>query len=307
MADRINALDLNLLKVFRALYESRNATRAAARVGLTQPSVSRALQKLRLTFSDPLFEWKAAEMRPTPLAHSLFPLIAGSLDAAEAVLSKVDEFDPMRTETNFVLGMTDYVCAVMMGELARHIRKTAPGVTLTQRPIAAFEACQALCEGQVEFAVVSQKPNEPEVDCQPLFSDDYVVLADARRHDPPGATFPLTTYVQLKHVLVSYAGGRWGWIDDVLEDLGYSRRLEMVVGSFSAVPDLVLDSDMVAAVPRRLAATVARSTPLRVFDLPFPSMTLHFHLAWKRRGVLTPAQRWLSEQIHWVCEGLDAP
>lgn len=306
MADRINALDLNLLKVFRALYEARNATKAAARVGLTQPSVSRALQKLRLTFSDPLFEWKAAEMRPTPLAHSLFPLIAGSLDAAEAVLIKVDEFDPMRTETTFVVGMTDYISTVMLGDLARHIRKTAPGVTLTLRPVAAFEACQALGEGQVEFAFVSHKPNEAEIDSQPLFSDDYVVLADARRHDLPGSTFPLTTYVQLKHVLVSYAGARWGWVDDVLEDLGYSRRLEMVVSSFSAVPDLVIGTDVVAAVPRRIANTYARTLPVKAYDLPFPSMTLHFHLAWKRRGVLTPAQRWLSEQIHWVSETLDS-
>lgn len=140
MADLVNSLDLNLLKVFRALYETESTTHAAEILGISQSAVSRALAKLRVSFKDLLFEWRRSRMMPTSTAHTLLADIQAALAGAERTLSHMHRFELQATTNSFALGLTDHATFAFFGELFAEIRREAPNVKINLLTLGANEA-----------------------------------------------------------------------------------------------------------------------------------------------------------------------
>src|SRR5580693_4569109 len=149
----IRAVDLNLLKAFDALMTERAVTRAAARIGLSQPAMSHALSRLRGLFADELFVRAATGMEPTTRAREIAPLVTAAIEHIEAALSLGAGFDPARSAAIFTAGMAEYAEVALVGQLARGFAREAPAATLRLLPASGAEIVEGLDRGTIDVAV----------------------------------------------------------------------------------------------------------------------------------------------------------
>src|SRR5947208_9739979 len=148
----IRGVDLNLLKAFDALMTERAVTRAAARIGLSQPAMSHALSRLRGLFADELFVRAAAGMEPTTRAHEIAPLVTAAIEHIEAALRLGAGFDPATSAAIFTAGMAEYAEIALVGRLARAFAAQAPGATLRLTPASGHAALEQLDHGEIDVA-----------------------------------------------------------------------------------------------------------------------------------------------------------
>lgn len=298
MADLINSLDLNLLKVFRALFQTQSTTRASEMLNVSQSAVSRALSKLRASFNDPLFEWRGNTMQPSALARALQADIEAALNGAERALAQVAQFDPATARTCFTLGLTDYAIHAIFPKLFSRIRQEAPNVSINLRNVSVHDALRRLSEGQIEFAIVSQKMDQADFTTEELFTEDYVVIGDAALvQADPGTVMPIDTYLSHQHSLCSFSGVQHGWVDDVLEERGLRREIQFVFEAFSPMISNLGRTNLLATVPRRLMPFARDIFGLSHWELPFPSAEHKFQLVMRRQHRQTPARAWFHQTI----------
>lgn len=145
---RFKGLDLNLLVVFDALMETRSVTRAAERIGLTQPATSAALRRLRDYFRDEIVVAVGKRMHPTPFAEALHPQIQQALRRVERAISMPTEFDPSTSTRRFRIIGSDYIMVAVLVPLIERFARTAPGVRIeiiqpNEHSVAELEAGRA--------------------------------------------------------------------------------------------------------------------------------------------------------------------
>ena len=294
----LNALDLNLLLAFEALYEERHVTRAAARVGLGQSSLSGALARLRAVFGDELFTRGRNGMMPTARARELSVAVGQALATLRAAIEQSPRFDAATSSRVFHIATSDYGEAILLPPLVRRLRATAPGIALNvtrteflfQPPFARLEA------GDVDLALgffdeVSRAHTGALA--RRLGVDEFVCVLRAgnprvRHH------LTLRALLDLDHVRINYPGDHGaGMIDTLLRSRGLKRNVPLTVSHFLSIPPLVAATDLVGFLPARLARLAVRSHRLRVFKVPLPLRPLPMSMAWHERREHDPAHAWL--------------
>jgi DNA-binding transcriptional LysR family regulator len=285
----IRAVDLNLLKAFDALMTERAVTRAADRIGLSQPAMSHALS-LRGVFADELFVRAAAGMEPTARAREIGPLVTAAIEHIEAALRLGAGFNPATSTTTFTAGMAEYAEIALVGPLARAFARKASGATLRLLPATGRELVEQLDRGAIDVAVAHVNSLPAHIEATVLLRDPFVVVA---RPDHPDAARPmgLEAYAAQSHVLVSPRGATTGALDRILVDFGLKRRIALFVATYLAVPAAVAASDLIATVPRRIAEQIAANAAIAITPLPIDFATT-VSMAWHRRSTGDPAQSW---------------
>ena len=297
----IRAVDLNLLKAFDALMAERAVTRAAGRIGLSQPAMSHALARLRGLFADDLFVRNATGMEPTARAREIAPFIAAAIEQIEAALNLGVGFDPARSTATFTAGMAEYAEVALVGRLASTFAMEAPGATLRLLPAAGGAIADDLDRGAIDVAVAHVMNVPPQVEHEVLLRDPFVVVM---REGHPAAARPwsLDAYAAQDHLLVSPRGLTEGALDRILVDFGLKRRIALLVATYLAVPAALGQSDLVATVPSRTAAQIARSGEIRVLPLPI-DFAMTVSIAWHRRATSDPAQTWFRALLVEAARG----
>ncbi len=291
----IRAVDLNLLKAFDALMNERAVTRAAGRIGLSQPAMSHALSRLRSLFADDLFVRTATNMEPTARAREIAPLVATAIEHIEAALSLGAGFDPARSAAIFTAGMAEYAEIALVGQLARAFGREAPGATLRLLPASGHQTIEQLDHGAIDVAVAHLPHVPAHIESMVLLRDPFVVVA---RKDHPATAQPLSleAYAAQDHVLVSPRGATSGALDGILVDFGLKRRLALLVATYLAVPAALAASDLVATVPRRTARQIAATAEIAIMPLPI-DFAMTVSMAWHRRAASDPAQAWFRAML----------
>jgi DNA-binding transcriptional LysR family regulator len=287
----IRAVDLNLLKALDALMTERAVTRAAARIGLSQPAMSHALSRLRGVFADELFVRAATGMEPTARAREIAPLVTAAIEHIEAALRLGAGFDPATSAAIFTAGMAEYAEIALVGPLALAFARDAPGATLRLLPATGRETVEQLERGAIDVAVAYVGNRLPaHIDATVLLRDPFVVVA---RQDHPVAAQPMSleAYAAQNHVLVSPRGDTTGALDRILVDFGLRRRIALLVATYLAVPAALAGSDLIATVPRRVAEQIAANAAITITPLPIDFATT-VSMAWHRRAAGDPAQSW---------------
>jgi DNA-binding transcriptional LysR family regulator len=286
----IRAVDLNLLKAFDALMAERAVTRAAARIGLSQPAMSHALSRLRSLFADELFVRTATRMEPTARAREIAPLIAAAIEHVEAALRLGAGFDPATSAATFTAGMAEYAEIALVGKLVCAFARNAPGATLRLLPASGTGIAEQLDRGVIDVAVAHVGNLPAHIDAAVLLRDPFVVIA---REGHPVASRPLSleAYAAQNHVLVSPRGSTTGALDRILVDFGLKRRIALLVATYLAVPAALAASDLVATVPRRVAGQIAATAAIAITPLPI-DFAMTVSMAWHRRAAGDPAQSW---------------
>jgi DNA-binding transcriptional LysR family regulator len=285
----VRAVDLNLLKAFDALMTERAVTRAAARIGLSQPAMSHALSRLRGVFGDELFVRTANGMEPSARAREIAPLIAAAIEHVETALRLGAGFDPATSAATFTAGMAEYAEIALVGPLARMFAREAPGATLRLLP--ALGVAEQLDRGLIDVAVAHLGNNLPApIEAAVLLHDPFVVVA-RQGHPMTARPMSLEDYAAQNHVLVSPRGATTGALDRILVDFGLKRRIALLVATYLAVPAALAAGDLIATVPRRVAAQIAATAAIAIAPLPI-DFAMTVSMAWHRRAAGDPAQSW---------------
>jgi DNA-binding transcriptional LysR family regulator len=297
----IRAVDLNLLKAFDALISERAVTRAAGRIGLSQPAMSHALSRLRSLFADDLFVRTQTGMEPTARAREIAPLVSAAIEHIEAALNLGVGFDPAKSAGIFTAGMAEYAEVALVGRLARAFADEAPRATLRLLPLNGAEAADQLERGAIDVAVAHLRALPTPIESQMLLRDPFVVVL--RKGHPLAAAGALSieAYAAQRHILVSPRGDTSGAIDRILVDLGLRRRISLLVATYLALPAALAASDLVATVPSRTARQIALTAEIEILPLPI-DLAMTVSMAWHRRAASEPAQAWFRALLTAAAE-----
>ena len=300
-------LDLNLLRVFDEVMAERSLTRAAHNLSLTQPAVSNALRRLRDALGDELVRRAGQGMEPTPHALALWPSVRQALRQLQTALVP-QSFEPTQASSTFVLAMADATAAELMGGLAIRLQQLAPGVSLRVVPLTTRDPRKLLTEGLADLALgyfpavltdltARAQTGEPvNFAHQRLYAGEYVCVM---RKDHPLAQVPLTldTYCAARHLLVSFSGRPYGYVDEALSSLGRQRRIVLTVNQFFTAGRVVVNSDLLTVLPWHFVPTTGMSEQLVVRPLPLDVPPVHVEALWHERQHDQPAHQWLRQQL----------
>jgi DNA-binding transcriptional LysR family regulator len=297
----LSGFDLNLLKVLDALLSEGSTVAAARRVGLSQPAVSAALARLRLSLGDPLFVRQGQRLVPTDFATALRTPLRTALDDLEGLLSGYRAFDPARDTARFVLTGSDFLAELLMPKLARDILPGAPGLTFQLINLEPSDYMLHIREGLADLAIAPAFAVADWAERDTVFLSEFAVICrtghPAAAALADGEVFPLDVFCALPHVTFSVEGLLETQSDRVLAGMGRRRRVAMTIADFSGVYLAVAQSDLIAVIPRELAVHAARTLPLRVYRPPFPVGPFPIAMAWHRRSSRNAAHRWLRETL----------
>ena len=293
----LDRFDLNLLIVLDVLLEERNVTKASERLHIGQSAASGALARLREYFGDELLVKIGRRLALTPLAETLIGPVRDTLVRARAAIALKPGFEPASDERHFMVFASDYVTTVLLGAAVCDIARTAPGVTIDIRS-PPKDVDESLMRGDVDLLVLPQqyvaRLKHPQV---ALFEDTQVctVWSGNRR---VGEKLDFEQYLGLGHVAVRFGDERSITFEDwFLPRYGQQRRIEASVDNFSTLPLLVVGTDRVATLHRRLAWHFAQYLPLRVIDAPFDMPPLQEVMAWPRHLDHDPAHLWIRQTL----------
>ena len=296
----LNLVDIRLLRLFEAIYEAGNVTRAAEQLGLSQPTVSIGLGKLRAHFGDPLFVRTAEGMQPTPPADALISPIRDTLESLRRISQWEAHFDPATADRKFRICMTDASHIALLPQLLTHVRKVAPHVRLEAARIDT-DMPQALQSGSADLAVGLIPDLETGYYQQTLYHQDWICLASAA-HPRIGKGLTLDRYQREAHIEIVLGTGH-DLLDEALNRFGIERRELLSLPGFLGLVTILATSDLIATLPRHIGETLALIGGLAVHACPFPIEAFSVKQYWHARYHHDPASRWLRG----ICAKLFTP
>ncbi|WP_077037576.1 LysR substrate-binding domain-containing protein [Pelomonas sp. KK5] len=308
----IGPTDLNLLKVFEAIYEERNLVLAGKRLNLTQSAVSHALRRLRERVGDELFMRTGKGMVPTGRATAMAPALRESLRRIETVLG-VEPFAPEKSRRRFVIAANDHITAVLVAPLSRALQAAAPGVDLVIRPSTRLDLAEQIDLGRIDLAIGIFAQVPARLNSRTLMTQGEAILM---RKGHPAARRKLTLADLQKYPLVtlSVGGQEEGAVGGFIVERGLARqsemfdrhaleaalpapRLRITVPHSLAIPALLRDTNMLSIVPGSLAVALAAGGELLKRAPPYAAGSSVLRAVWHARDEHDAGHAWLRETV----------
>jgi DNA-binding transcriptional LysR family regulator len=296
----IKKVDLNLLHPLAVLLEEKHVSRAARRCFLSQPAMSRVLERLRETFGDELLIRSGRGYERTSRGERLLKELESFWPKLESLLT-AEEFDPALRQDRFQVMMTDHACAVLLPHLIRRVTRVAPKSRLEVLPLndRRFEDIEA---GRLDLLLdVAGAPARLESEF--LFADVFVCVV-ASDHPIRARRLSLDEYLSFPHIVVSVLSGEQTPVDRPLRALAQKRRVGLVIPFFAVAVRSVAQSHMILTLPKRLALEYAKGAAVRLIDPPREVKEFKYEMIWHRRLTADPAHRWFRDQIRAVAKEL---
>ena len=288
------AFDLNLLIVFDAVMQERSVTRAGNRIGLSQPAMSHALNRLRYMLKDELFVRTPEGMVPTPRAEMLALPLRDALNEMQLALEPAT-FDPASSDHRFAIAVNNYAAVVLAPPLVAAAAAAAPSVRLDLRPSGTLDIAERLDRGDLDLALGGPDSPGERFAAAPLFEDQFVAVM--RRGHPAGRRqLSAEVFAALPHLEISSNREDTGFIDRWLAEHGFKRRIALSAPYLSTAA-ILAQSDLVALLSRRVARDLVRSHPLQIREAPYASPSVRIGMVWHRRLDRQPAHGWLRDVI----------
>lgn len=300
-------LDLNLLRVFDEVMAEGSLTRAARNLSLTQPAVSNALRRLRETLGDELVRRGGQGMTPTPRALALWPAVREALRQLQESLAP-STFAPADADNTFKLAMADATGAELIPGLVDILESEAPGVSIQVLPLTTRDPRRLLDDESADLAVGyfpavladltarAQVGKAVAFAHQHLYEGKYVCVM---RRGHPLASGPLTLnrFCAARHLLVSFSGRPFGFVDEALASHGRERRVVFTVNQFFTAGQVVAQSSLLTVLPRHFVSIVGSVNDLVQRELPFDMPPVQVASLWHSRFEHSAAHRWLRDAI----------
>jgi len=301
----MDTANISLLRLLRVLIAERNVTRAADRLGLSQPAASQALGRLRRIFHDPLLVQSRNEMIPTARALEIDRGLADMLTTFDGLIDDQAAFHAETSRRRFSISATEYSEFVLLPALVANVRKVAPGITIDIRAPNQDLMSSWLESGEIDLRIAWIKRPSQSLKAQPLFFDQLVWIA---RRDHPAVRRPPTIeeFLNLPHARASLIGRTMigQVIDDAVTAIGKSLNLTITAPNFLTLPYLVAASDIVAIVPKRLAQAFATELSLQTLDLPLRLPRMRYAAYWHERNHLDAGHKWFRQMVTKTAKAL---
>ena len=288
-------VDLNLLVVFDALLVERNTTRAGNRIGMSQPAVSKALNRLRHLCKDELFIRSSDGMQPTPRALELSQPVQAALQQLSNALEP-GQFDPATEDRTFRIVTNDLITRLMMPAVMARLDKEAPGIDLHLLPDS-LRMFDQLDKNEADLALINRTSIPESYESQLLIeaSESVVMMRDG--HALCDGELTLERLLDARQVIVTTQGAEPSPMDEFFQNLVQERHIGIRINQIIAGPAIVAATDLIMIVPRRLAAYQASFQNVSYRPLPaeFPRVELNASMLWHKRLTDNPAHVWLRQ------------
>ncbi|MGY4708375.1 LysR family transcriptional regulator [Mycolicibacterium sp. CBM1] len=301
----LSGVDLNLLVVLDAVLEERSATKAAARLHLTQPAISNALGRLRTLLSDPLVVRSGRGLSPTPAALAIQPRLQAALRSLDGIVRDLNDFDMASTTREWAIAFADLYGPLLLPGLHRRLQQLAPQSSLRVLALDRISVTDALATGELDLYLGIPTTTPSAWHSEPAFTDDLVGIV-ARDHPAAAGVMALDRFVELPHAHVRISPGRGGEVDDALARLGLTRRIQLIVPHYSSLFPVVEGGHCIAVAPRRLAQHHSHSSAITLFELPLVLPRYDVRLYWHTRVDNDPGVGALRHLLHEVLDTTDA-
>lgn len=286
--------DLNLLVVFTALAEERNVTRAASRLLLSQPAVSRALQRLRYTFHDDLLIRTSNGYEPTPKGQRLLQELETALPRLDRLMAGVD-FDPAREDAEFRIAATDHAAHVLVPPLYQSVLSKPAQVTFDFLPLHGGQY-EALEKGRLDLVLNADDGTAPaHLSKEVIFEADLVCVVSRKSKLTRAIT--LKQYLAADHVGVDIIGGVQTIPEERLAAIGEKRRCPLIVAYHTVAMRVAAASNLIATVPRRMAVLESFNQAIRILEAPAALGSFKYAMFWHQRMNTDAAHVWLRSTI----------
>jgi DNA-binding transcriptional LysR family regulator len=302
----LGSVDLNLLVVLHLILEEGNVTHAGMRVGMSQPAMSIALARLRRHYKDELLVRSGSGYSLTPLARSLLPSVQESMRLIGRALDSGEGREAAASGRRFSISMSDYSMVVLGEPLVRRVRELAPGVRMELWPIALSiqETDRGLLQHDLLIAPVGFRAGgQPEV----IFRDRFVYVVDPGNPRLRDGRLSLADLAALPHAAATLPHAELDPVGQVLDELGVAREVHVTTAGLLPLPFVVAGTDLVAAVPERLARQVAGAARVVVAEPPFGRVELVEAAWWHPMRAADPALAWLHDILLQAAESVLSP
>lgn len=288
-------IDLIALRSFCVLMGERSVSRAAARLGMKQPTMSRTLAKLRRYFDDPLLVWAGGHMVPTPRALALEAEIGQVLATMKRLAApSAPAFDPASSETTIRLVATGYLENLFLAKVMSEVATRAPKMQIDIRPPDHVRDLSALESGDIDFLVGWNMKPAPILRSRLLFTDKLVCIARSDHPELRNAGLTYEKYVSLPQVQYEIPGKTTTGqlLEERLSRDGYRHNLIFRVQNFVTVAEVVANTNLIATLSERFARRFLEHYPLRIMELPIRLPPMRNCAFWHERMQSDPRSRW---------------
>jgi DNA-binding transcriptional LysR family regulator len=299
ISNNLRKMDLNLFKVFNAIYAERHVTRAATHLMTSQSAVSHSLRNLRHIFHDPLFTRTPDGMSPTALADLLAARISHILDEAQDVLAFRAGFDAASAIGRITIGLLSPAPPWLVAGIGRALHEQSPQLDIVFRTIEVEEVGQVLDDrlAHIVIGAADRVPDRNRFAHEGLYREALVCLVGVN-NPLVGEQLDLESYAQLTHIAVATGTFGRSFIDDILQKAGLTRHVRMLVPSSLVVADLLATSDQICTL---LPSLVLPDPRIRAIPTPFPAKSMTMGQFYHRRDEGNPQTSWLRGMVKEVC------
>ncbi|RYF63147.1 MAG: LysR family transcriptional regulator [Comamonadaceae bacterium] len=298
-------IDLHLIRVLHTVLTERSVSRAAVRLGMSQPAVSTALKRLRELSGDPLLVRSGAGMVPTDAGLRMIEPSAAILRAAEVLFTGARGFDPQTSDCTFRVAASDYLDPFFLPQLVAQVKSQAPLCHIEIHPLSAAADYHAqLAHGEVDVVVGNWLKPPQDLHLGKLFADEVVCLVSAG-HPVVRRGWTPESWLEAEHIAPTptHPGAR-GVIDDHLESLGLARNITARCPHFGLIPAMVASSLLVMTTGRQFCERFVDRLPVRILECPIAFPQLMYYQLWHERTHSSASARWLRDQVKSVAAAL---
>ncbi|MDR3454460.1 MAG: LysR family transcriptional regulator [Rhodoferax sp.] len=298
-------IDLHLIRVLYTVLTERNVSRAAIRLGMSQPAVSAVLKRLRELAGDPLLVRSGAAMVPTDAGLRMIEPSAGILRAAEVLFTEARGFEPQTARSTFRVAASDYLDPFFLPQLVSQIKAQAPLCHIEIHPLSADSDYHThLAQGEVDVVIGNWLKAPDDLHMGRLFGDEVVCLV-SKEHPAVRRPWDAASWLQSEHIAPTplHPGGR-GVIDEHLDALGLQRNITARCPHFGLIPAMVAASLLVLTTGRQYCERFTERLPVKILPCPIEFPQLMYYQLWHERSHASSAAKWLRERVKSVAESL---
>lgn len=299
----LQRLDLNLLVALDALLTTQSVTRAAEQLCISQPAMSGALNRLREHFDDPLIERVGRTMVVTRFGMELSRRVSALMAETRQLVQSRPGFDPSTSDRVFTVVASDYAMVVLMPLFLPRLATLAPNIVLNTETRAPDHP-RRMAMGQLDLVLCPQGMAMMDYPAVPIFNDEYVCVA-WQDNVEIGGTLTLDDFTRLSHVVRVNPAADAAGDERVVREQGIDRRIAASVPTFALLPRLVVGTQWIATVQRRLAEHAARHYPIRLLTPPLPMPPLAMMLQWPTLHQADAGNQWMREQLLHIAGALN--
>ncbi|MEM7677616.1 MAG: LysR family transcriptional regulator [Myxococcota bacterium] len=301
-----DSFDLNLLRVLDALLTSKSVTIASQALGMTQSGTSRALQRLREQFEDPILVREGQRMVPTAIGEQLRVPVSRLLQDSKQLILAGRAFEPRSALWAVRIAQADYVEHLLMPCILEILREEAPGICVHSLPPLS-NSQDRLMTNEIDFIIDhTGQLDGPNIVSRKLFSDTMCCALSASHPFAKNKRITLNRFASSEHIVIAPSGIPQDGVDVILQQQGMKRKVRAQVASFAASMPLVETSQSMVILPKRLASQLAKKWNVALKPAPVDFEMISFGVYWLARERTNPAHRWFRDVLCRVSDGLDA-